>query len=172
MPKCQRFGLAFELMATLGQAPFKSIGMTIVELVIVILIVGVLSAIALPRINISVFREQGFYQQSIASVRFSQKLAISSGCVVRAQISNAGCTVTWNVCAPVSGTGIANPASGLNNFCASSDGTVPVAADMSFDAIGRPVNSATPATLLATQNITINGRTLRIEAQTGFAHEP
>ncbi|MBI1732546.1 MAG: hypothetical protein HYR49_07225 [Gammaproteobacteria bacterium] len=147
-------------------------GATLVELVVVILVIGVLAAFVVPRVNISGFRQQGFYQQAQSAVRFAQKLAISSGCVTRAQISSAGCTVTWNVCAPASGTNVPNPATGSNDFCNNSDGTVPVAADISFDAIGRPVNSATPTTFLATQNVTINGRTLRVEAQTGYAHEP
>jgi MSHA pilin protein MshC len=147
-------------------------GHTLIELVSVVLVLGVLGAFLAPRIDIGGFREQGFYQQAQAAVRLAQKLAISSGCVTRVQISGAGCTVTWNVCAPASGTNIPNPATGGNDFCAGSDGTVPVAADFSFDAIGRPVNSATPATLLATQDITINGRTLRVEAETGYAHEP
>ncbi len=147
-------------------------GFSLIELIVVILLLGILAAFAAPRLNISGFREQGFYQQATAAARFAQKLAISSGCVVQVQISGAACTVTWNVCAPASGTPVPSPATGNNDFCADSDGTVPVAADISFDAIGRPVNSATPATLLATQDITINGRTLRIEAQTGFAHEP
>lgn len=142
------------------------------ELVVVILLLGILSVFVAPRLDLGGFREQGFYQQAIASVRFAQKLAISSGCVTRVQISGAGCTVTWNVCAPASGSNVASPATGQNNFCADSDGTVPVAADISFDSIGRPVNSGTPTTLLATQNVTINGRTLRVEAQTGYAHEP
>lgn len=149
-----------------------AIGFSLIELMVVILLLGILAAFAAPRINISSFRQQGFYQQATAAARFAQKLAISSGCVVQVQISGAGCSVTWNVCAPASGTNVPSPATGNNNFCADSDGTVPVAADVSFDAIGRPVNSGAPATLLATQNITINGRTLRIEAQTGFAHEP
>ncbi len=147
-------------------------GVTLMELVVVILLLGILGAYVAPRVNISSFREQGFFQQAHAAVRFAQKLAISSGCVTRVQISGAGCTVTWNVCAPASGTNVPNPGSGNNDFCTDSDGTVPVAADISFDVIGRPVNSGAPATLLATQNITINGRTLRIEAETGYAHEP
>jgi MSHA pilin protein MshC len=160
----------------LGQGWFPecvvSGGFTLVELIAVLLLLGILGMFVAPRIDISFFREQGFYQQAQAATRFAQKLAISSGCVTRVQISNAGCTVTWNVCAPASGNNISNPATGLNDFCANSDGTVPAAADISFDAIGRPVNSATPTTLLATQNVTINGRTLRVEAQTGYAHEP
>lgn len=147
-------------------------GFSLMELVVVILLLGILVAFVAPRINITSFRESGFYQQATAAVRFGQKLAISSGCVVQVQISAAGCTVTWNVCVPASGNNIPSPATGQNNFCANSDGTVPVAADLSFDSIGRPVNSATPSTLLATQNITINSRTLRIEAQTGYVHEP
>lgn len=147
-------------------------GVTLIELIVVVLLLGILSLFVAPRVDIGGFRERGFFQQAQAAVRLAQKLAISSGCVTRVQISGAGCMVTWNVCAPASGTNIPNPASGGNDFCAGSDGTVPVAADISFDAIGRPVNSAAPATLLPTQNITINGRTLRVEAETGYAHEP
>lgn len=147
-------------------------GFTLVELVVVVLLLGILAVYVVPRIDISTYREQGFYQQAQAAVRLAQKLAISSGCVTRVQISNAGCTVTWNECAPASGASIANPGTGNNNYCNDSDGTVAGAADISFDAIGRPVNSGAPTTLLATTNISINGRTLRVEAETGYTHEP
>lgn len=150
----------------------RTAGFSLVELVVVVLLIGILAAFIAPRMDIGTFREQGFFQQAHAAVRFAQKLAISSGCVTRVQISGAGCTVTWNVCAPASGSSVPNPGSGKNDFCDNSDGTVPVAADISFDVIGRPVNSGAPGTLLATQNVTINGRTLRVEAETGYAHEP
>lgn len=159
-------------VSLIAQVPVRAAGFTLVELIVVVLLLGIVAVFVAPRMNITGYREQGFYQQAQAAVRLTQKLAISSGCVTRVQISSSGCTVTWNVCAPASGTSIPNPGTGNNDYCTDSDGTVGGSADISFDAIGRPVNSGAPTTPLATTDISINGRTLRVEAETGYAHEP
>ena len=53
-------------------------GVTLVELVSVIVILGILSAVAAPRfISSDAFRSRGFYDQATATVRYAQKIAIA-----------------------------------------------------------------------------------------------
>ena len=139
----------------------KRRGFTLIEMVVVILLVGILSAIVIPRISFDSFRETGGFQQGIAMIRFGQKLAISSGCQVDVSLGASSCTLTFNGC---TGATIPNPATGGTNFCANSNPGVSPTVNFSFNNIGSPI----------TGQQTINfgaGRTVTVEANTGFAHE-
>lgn len=58
-------------------------GYTLVELVTVIAIVAILAALAGPRFfNQTTFRERGYADELAAAVRYSQKVAIATGCSV------------------------------------------------------------------------------------------
>ena len=143
----------------------KYCGFTLMELIFVILVTGVLSAIVIPKINFGSFRAKGFFQQSIASIRFAQKLAISTGCKVDVVINNLDadiCEVKWNSCA--GGANIQNPATGKNDFCDGSSpaGTIPNVS-FTFNNIGAPIGGK--------QTFTIDSKTITVEANTGFVHE-
>lgn len=70
--------------------PARESGLTIVELILVIVIIGILGALAGPRF----FDNQGFderaYAEELASaLRYAQKIAVGSGCRVRVDITPA-----------------------------------------------------------------------------------
>lgn len=135
-------------------------GYSLFELVIVLLLVGILSAIALPRLDLASFRSAGFHQQAMAGIRFAQKQAISSGCSVQVNISST-CQLNWSGCA--GNAALLNPASGDSNFCADSapEGAAP-SINFTFNRIGAPS---------AAQSFSVDGRNIIVEANTGFVHE-
>ncbi len=136
-------------------------GFTLIELIVVILLVGILSAIVLPKLNLDSFKEKGGFQQGIAMIRFGQKQAISSGCTVDVLLNLTTCTLTFNGC---TGATIPNPGAGGTNFCTSSDPGVNPSVAFSFDNIGAPTGGQ--------QTINFGGgQVVTVEANTGFTHE-
>ena len=139
----------------------NSRGFTLIELIVVILLVGILSAMVLPKINFDSFKKTGGFQQGISMVRFGQKQAISSGCTVDVMLDLTMCTLTFNGC---TGAPIPSPGTGNNNFCANSNPGVSPAVNFSFDNIGAPTTGV--------QTINFGGgKVVTVEANTGFVHE-
>lgn len=136
-------------------------GFTLIELVVVILILGILSAYIAPRLNLAGFRQTGFFQQALASIRFAQKRAITSGCTTGVSITPANCGVTFlGGPAGCPAGAIRNPGTGDINFCSNSTAAGAPNAVFTFDNLGRPS---------AAQTITFDGQTITVVAETGFA---
>ena len=70
---------------------FRSGGFTLVELVAVLVIMGVVAAVAGPRFfDNTVFTERGYADEIAASLRYSRRIAIASECNVRFTVNAAG----------------------------------------------------------------------------------
>jgi len=146
----------------------KMRGFTLVELILVIVMIGILSAVVGPRFFArQAFEGRLFFEETLAAVRYAQKLALASGCRVQVSLGAGGYSLlrdtncgtgaapafTAQVQGP-DGTPYANPEvpNGVllapNNF------------SVAFDSLGRPVGGAT--------SVTIDGFTLNVTAETGL----
>lgn len=84
MLRPQPQGLHQLFRSTHPAASRNATGFTLVELVIVLVIIGVLSAFAVPRFfGENVFLERGYFEELTGAVRLSQKTAVATGCPVR-----------------------------------------------------------------------------------------
>ncbi len=74
----------------------KQRGFTIVELIMVIVILGIISAVAIPRFfDSKTFDERFYFEEVLSSIRYAQKLALASGCSIRIVIDSDGYRLTY-----------------------------------------------------------------------------
>ena len=142
----------------------KTTGISLIELVMVISLVSILAIYAVPKLDIDIFRETGYFQQASAAIRYAQKQAIASGCQVNVSITASSCSLTWGSCGAATGASISRPGSTSTNFCSDSTpgSTAGLPVSFSFDRIGRPSSG---------QTINLGSHTINVEAETGYTHE-
>ena len=149
------------------------LGYTIVELVVVMVLLGILAASAMPRFfAASRFEEMGFADSSAGALRFAQKLALSSGCDTGFSVGPAGYALWQRATACDVGAftrAVMRPGGAAWEEAAPAGVSVgPLA--VFFDAQGRPFDTATGEQLVAVASYTVGSRTLAIEPETGFVH--
>ncbi len=157
---------AYSLQPT---APCFARGYTLIELVVVIVILGVIAAIAGPRFfGTKVFSERGYADEVASAMRYSQKISVASGCNVRFAITIAGYNAmqqvaSGNRCNPASAswtTVVKRPDGDALAGTPPNDANVAGPATMIFDSKGAVISGAT--------NLTIGAYTLTLDAASGF----
>ena len=156
-------------------------GFTMAELVIVMVIVGVLSAVAVPRLfDKNEFAARGGRDFLASGLRYAQKSAIAlrrnvcvdiAGSTVSATIaaapgSDQPCSAGAALLHPANNLTYADPANALPGGT-----TVAANASVVFDALGRPL-AAPSSPLAATMTIAVVGYPVpvTIEPETGLVH--
>lgn len=151
----------------------KQTGFTLVELVMVIVMLSVLSATALPKFfDKNSFAERAFFSDTLNAVRYAQKLAIASGCSVQVSISSNSYTLTRQGSSITSscpgGTtyslAVPHPGSGASSYSGMESGVTLTSSASSFvfNALG---TVSTDATLTVGSS-----RTISVIAETGFVY--
>lgn len=145
-------------------------GFTLIELIVTIIVLGIIAAYVVPRLDLLSIQNQGFFNLAKSTIRYGQKRAIATGCIVNININTAACNLSWVGCA--GNASISNPATNNDNFCldSSPDGSVSNGV-FRFDSIGRPMTTGN-SILGSARDISVGTRTIRVEAQTGYVHEP
>ncbi|MBZ5756909.1 type II secretion system GspH family protein [Pseudomonas sp. S5(2021)] len=138
----------------------KQRGFTIVELIMVIVILGIISAVAAPRFfDRKVFDERFYFEEVLSTVRYGQKLAVASGCPIGFQVNDSGYALNYSG----GDCGVMPVGNGYNKSLPAGV-SVSRALAISFNSLGS-VNEACPGGRCVA---TIGSHTFIVHAATGF----
>ena len=151
-------------------------GHTLIELVTVIVILGILAGIAVPRFfDRQTFEEAGFYEEVASALRYGQKIAVGSGCPVQVTITAGGYDLkqqagSGNRCIP-DDSDWTGPIAVLMPDGQAAAGSTPAGITLGpvttfqFDGLGQ-------TDLGGNLNVTVGALTMTVQAQSGYVLTP
>jgi MSHA pilin protein MshC len=165
-------------------------GFTLIELITILLLVGIMSFVALPRVDLlRGFDEIGYRDRVRATIEYARKSAVAQRRHVQVITAN-NCMGVWAASAdpdsgfPGSTSGpvlctttvtafprsLTLPGAASNIVTPPTGGTLTTASTtLVFDPLGRPLDSA-GAVLTANTTFTVSGTVVTVEAETGHVH--
>lgn len=155
-----------------------------VELITVLIIVGIISAVALPKFfERGTYDSREFYDQVKATLRYAQKAAIAQHRFVCVAFpANNSVTLTFGSDSSCVSGALASPTGTPYPLTSSQVTFAPFPiTSFSFDCLGRPRSAGNAAAtcdagnmvgvLAASQSVTVSGSTaITVEAETGYVH--
>jgi MSHA pilin protein MshC len=156
----------------------KQAGFSLVELIAVMVVIGILAVVALPRFDRSEMDRRAFHDETMAALRYAQKTAIASRrnvCVVFPGTTSLTLQIAATFGPNVSclGTNLTGP-QGTSPFTVTARGVAVYSATpaFQFDALGRPFTTPPGLTSVGqTITVTSSGVSIFIVADTGYVHE-
>jgi len=151
-------------------------GFTLVELILVIVLLSIISALALPRFfGRNTFDERVFFDDTLNAVRYAQKVAVATGCQTRLVIaSNSYALLREDNCDESAATfdntlSVVNPTTGNTDYIGSQADVSLTAlqSETTFDSLGR----IDPTTSIVDNIISVGSRQITIKAETGFSYD-
>ncbi len=138
-------------------------GFTLIELVVIMVILGILAAVAVPVFfDLDTYKDRAAYDEVASALRYAQKLAVASGCEVQVELTAGGYALKQR--AGDCHTGIFTAISGHPVTSGSFSGvTISPEPSIIFDAMGRSDTATT---------INVGANTISIVAETGYVDAP
>ncbi len=147
----------------------KEHGFTIVELILVIVIIGILAAVVGPRFfTRSNFDERFYFEEALSAIRYAQKVAVASGCLVKVTVNSDGYKLEYGKGA-CSGAVIEDPSGKPYPIAPSKNVVVHGAIDYAFNSLGCVSDTETcPAQGIDKLEIGESRFKIKIHRATGF----
>ncbi len=152
----------------------KHSGFTMIEMIVVLLLIGILAAVAMPRFfSVSPFQQWGFNDELSSAIRYANKIAVATGCDTRVVTTTNSYNLKQRATNCTSGN-FTREVHISGGDTSGYQGTAPSGITLSvaqfyFDSNGRPRDSS--GTLLLTPiTISVGSSNITVEPETGYTH--